>query len=200
MKTFLSVGIGLIFGIVIGIAASFKAAEQKAAEIIEEEIAEERRAMRTPRTEFGNYETDNSANKNKEVPSDLVEDDSESPLDSVDKEEIKEEYNEVSGQYKPSCKPYILEDMPEEFIENHKHLEKFSELNVVYDRKRGRVVDEDGCEIFDIKGYFGLNNLNSLFCDERFKYNNLVHIVNECNGFIFSVHAGDLYEYLDEDA
>lgn len=188
MKTFVSVGIGLVIGLVIGIAATFKAAEKKAGEIIEEELAETRRAQRGDYTEETVEECTDFAE---------TEDDSESPFDIPN--DVEERYDEISGQYEPAKKPYILEDKPANFAESHPFLSEFSELNVVYDRDRGRVADEDGCEVFDIKGCLGFNNLNRLFSDEKYSKTNIIHIVCERDGMVYIAHAGDLYEYLDEE-
>lgn len=195
MKTFVSVGIGLVVGIIIGIAASFKAAEKKAGEIIADELAEERKSMREGPT-YHDYAEEGGFHKAHETVDDFaeVEDDSVAPF-----EEVKETYENISGQYEPAKKPYILEDKPVDFAENHPFLNMFSELNVVYDRDRGRVADEDGCEVFDIKGMLGFNNLNRLFSDEKYSRTNVIHIVCERDGFIYIAHTGDLYEYLDEE-
>lgn len=193
MKTFVSVGIGLVVGVIIGIAATFKAAEKKAGEIIEEELAETRRAQR------GGCEKHNYAEETVEECADFTEteEDSESPFDISN--DVEEQYDEIAGQYEPAKKPYILEDKPSDFAEKHSFLNEFTELNVVYDRDRGRIADEDGCEVFDVKGCLGFNNLNRLFSDPTYSKKNIIHIVCERDGMIFIAHAGDLYEYLDEE-
>lgn len=185
MKTFASVAIGLVVGIVIGIAASFKAAEKKAEEMIEEELAEVRRAQREG-TDTVSDETE------EEVPVDFTEETSEEEENNMDI------YEDITEEYVPAKKPYILEDKPADYLDTHEYLDSFSELNLVYDTKRGRLADEDGSEFLKIKGELGFNNLNRLISDEKLSKKNLVTIINEASSFIYYVHVGDLYDYLDE--
>lgn len=68
----------------------------------------------------------------------------------------------------------------------------------VYDKDRGRVADEDGVEIFDIKGILGWNNLNRLYTQEEFARDNTITIVCERDGMIYRVHSGRLEEYMED--
>lgn len=180
MKTFTSVAIGLLAGIVIGVVASFKVAEKKADETIRNELEEERSMQ----------------HKNADYCENGVVEEEPKSTDVVN--EVKNtELEDVLDGYRPS-KPYVLEDKPDGFKDSHPFLNDFIELNVVFDKNRGRVADEDGCEIFDIKGKLGLNNLNRLFSDE-YSEKNIVHIVCENDGIVYVAHKGDLYEYLDEE-
>lgn len=189
MKTFLSVGIGLVAGIMIGIAASFKAATEKAGKIIEEELAETRKAQR------GEIVSDGCQKHNyTEECTDFTEteDDSESPFDIPS--DVKEQYDEISSQYEPAKKPYILDDSAD-FYKERPYLNDFTEVCVVYDREKGRVADEDGCEIFDIKGCLGFNNLNKLNTNDA----EFISIVCERDGMIYHAHLGTIYEYMDRE-
>lgn len=188
MKTFASVAIGLVVGIVIGIASSFKAAEKKAEEMIEEELAEVRRAQREG-TDTVSDETE------KEESVDFTEETSEEEENNMD---IMDIYENLTEEYVPAKKPYILEDKPADYLDSHEYLDSFSELNLVYDVTRGRLADEDGSEFLKIKGELGFNNLNRLISDEKLAKKNLVTIINEASRFIYYVHVGDLYDYLDE--
>lgn len=184
-KTFLTVFIGMAVGAVIGAIASFKVAEKKADEKATEALAEERKAMREAQTFCDQVEV-----SSEEVDiSDFTETDG-NPFDIS--QEVKDCYDGVSEPYRPSSKPYILESMDDEWEEQHPYLKNFDEIEIVWDRKRGRAADEDGQELHDIKGCLGFNNLRSLK-DQK------VHIICERDGMVFITHLGDLYEYLDPE-
>ena len=136
MKTFISVGIGLLVGVVIGVVASFKTAEKKADKIIRETLAVERKAMREGKSltpiadEFEAMEKEEAEKmKNKET----------KPMTSDFSEES---YEEIVEEYKPAKKPYLLEDAEEDdpnYYDSHKYLDNFTEIEIVYDRDRGMV-------------------------------------------------------------
>lgn len=179
MKNLIYIGVGLIIGAIVGVAASFKAAEKKADDKVTETLAKERKAMR---------ENEGKLYEEKEDPRDADEEPEEPTV--VDfSEEVREEA--VSEEYRP-MKPYVLEGMTDEFKEAHSYISDFDEQCVVYDKKRGRVADEDGCEIFDIKGCLGFNNLNRIAEKAR------VHIVCERDATVFIVHIGQLEEYMED--
>ena len=174
MKNLIYVGVGLVVGIIVGVAASFKAAEKKAEDKVTETLAKERKAMR---------ENEGKLYEEKEDPRDAKP-------EVVDfSEEVKEEI--VADAYR-RAKPYVLEGMSAKFVEEHPYISDFDEQCVVYDKKRGRVADEDGCEIFDVKGCLGFNNLN------RIAEKATVHIVCERDATVFIVHIGQLEEYMED--
>lgn len=174
MKNLIYVGVGLIIGVIVGVAASFKAAEKRADETVTETLAKERKAMR---------ENEGKMYEEKEDPRDAEP-------EVVDfSEEVKEE--DAADSYRPR-KPYVLEGMSAKFVEEHPYINDFDEQCVVYDKKRGRVADDNGSEIFDIKGCLGFNNLNRI-ADKA-----VVHIVCERDATVFIVHIGQLEEYMDD--
>lgn len=181
MKNLFTIAFSLAIGIAIGVAATFKAAEKKAGEMIEEELAEFRRSAREAESEDAKEEADTSESSDE---------------DETESSDLFDAYNEISDEYAPAKKPYILEEMPKDFAEKHKFLKDFEELNVVYDRNRGRVADEDGCEVVNFNSTMGITNLNKLH--SKYEGKACIHIVCEQEGMIFLAHAGNLYEYLDE--
>lgn len=184
MKTFFTICVSLIIGCAVGVMAAYDAANKKAEEKIKDELAEYRRAARA---EENVPETANTT------------------VNGVDDIEAKEEgektemekCEELAKEYRPSAKPYILEDMDDEWLYTHKYVDDFNEIEVVYDKSRGRAADEDGCEIEDIRGTLGFNNVNKLFT--TYKNKKAIHIICERDGIIYIVHAGNLYEFLDEE-
>lgn len=180
MKTFLTILLSLTVGCVVGVMAAYNVANKKADEKIKDELAEYRRAAR--------------AEENVDV---TVSD----ADDTIEKEEGEKsemnEYEKCTDEYKPSVKPYILEDKDEDYLDSHKYLDDFNEIEVVYDKSRGRAADEDGCEIDDIRGTLGFNNVNKLFT--TYKNKKAIHIICERDGLIYIVHAGNLNEFLDLD-
>ena len=201
MNTFMSVAIGMVTGIIIGIAASFKAAEKKYSEKAEEEIANAEHDIREYYAQkhgcCGKCQGKEDATVDDCELGEGIQEagfDNEETTDPV----MAKQYHDISGAYQPSKKPYVLEDKLPDFIENHPHLDGFAELLAVYDRDRGRVADEDGNEILDVKGVLGWNNLNRLYTDEEFARDNTITIVCERDGMIYRVHAGDLSEFMED--
>ena len=202
MKNFLTFGLGVVIGLVVGVCASFKAAENKYAKQAEEELAEERK-----NNIYRNCCEGCSCEKNEETSTMCEcseEDDSSRETESSeDDEEIpydfKDSYEEIVEPYSPKKKPYILEEQPVGFEEKHPFINEFTEVLAVYDKDKGRCADEDGCEIFNVQGLLGWNNLNKLYTDDSFARDNTMRIVSEQNGMIYHVHAGRLSEYMEDE-
>jgi hypothetical protein len=198
MKNFLTFGLGVVIGLVVGVCASFKAAENKYAKQAEEELAEERKNNIHRNCCEGcscekNEEIPESNNTSEETEQEIVEDDEEIPYD------FKDSYEEIVEPYSPKKKPYIMEEQPIGFEEKHPFISEFTEVLVVYDKDKGRCADEDGCEIFNVQGLLGWNNLNKLYTDDSFARDNTMRIVSEQNGMIYRVHAGRLSEYMEDE-
>jgi hypothetical protein len=196
MKTFLSVSLGLVAGFILGAFVTFKAAEKKYSAMAEEEIAEERRNSREhhccencPCDTADNIDISETEEKKEDHIVENIPDDFK---------EVDEEYEELSGAYTPKKKPYIWEEQPIGWEEKHPFVHQFKEVLVVYDKDKGRCADEDGCEIFNIQGLLGWNNLNKLYTDDFFVRDNTMRIVDEQNGMVYHVHAGRLSEYMED--
>lgn len=201
MKNFITLGIGLIVGFVIGAFATAKNAEKKYAAMAEEEIAEERKNARE-RHCCGNCENcscDKTEDNDISESAENKETNEPDPIVENIPDDFKEEYEEISGAYTPKKKPYIWEEQPVGWEEKHPFVHQFREVLVVYDKDKGRCADEDGCEIFNIQGLLGWNNLNKLYTDDFFVRDNTMRIVDEQNGMVYHVHAGRLGEFMEDE-
>lgn len=195
MKNFVSLGLGLVLGFVLGAVATFKTAEKKYSAMAEEEIAEERKNARNNHCcEKCSCNNDSSESNDDSEPTEV-----EDPITENLPDDFKEEYEELSGAYTPKKKPYIWEEQPIGWDEKHPFVHQFREVLVVYDKDKGRCADEDGCEIYNIQGLLGWNNLNKLYTDDFFVRDNTMRIVDEQNGMVYHVHAGRLGEFMEDE-